>query len=178
MPLDNRKDDDNLTDASDYQVMPQPIIEDDDDFGFTDDDDADGGSNDEHEEFNFDRYDQYELLSQNPPENGGDGNEAQNGQYFTHNLVVEWIQTDEPLFNRAEFEARQNRHNAQPTAPNPGRPEPESNETTPHNADYAQESDKNETKINDSAPNKSTVEKSDTSQDKLETGIFNYQLVN
>jgi len=122
MPLDIPQDDDfddSLPDISGYEGMN--IVNDvnngnDSDFSdFSSDDDDNNEAREAAANNQEQRYANYELI--------GQGNDNVNGQalnsddeeheptnrLYQHNFVVQWIETNEPLFDRAQYEAQQAR---------------------------------------------------------------------
>jgi len=127
MALDNNPRDDNLDDESwpempGYQLMN--VVNDDNgvdsDFEeFTSDEED---ANEAGRNGRADRYANYELIGQGndngidvtgqqalDDEESSDDGENNGNRLYQHNFVVQWIETDEPLFDRQEFEARQAR---------------------------------------------------------------------
>lgn len=124
IPREDNYDDDSLPDIPGFEVMN--IIHD-VNGGGADDSDFEEFTSDE-EDVNAqigqqpqpDRYANYELVNQaldeevmnghalgDDDESGGENAPNVQNRMYQHNFVVQWIETDEPLFDRQEFEARQ-----------------------------------------------------------------------
>lgn len=106
MPADNRKEDNFYNSIPEQIVFHEmdTVVDDDDDdeeFNFSSDDETDVNDN----QFLDDPYRDYELLSQDPV----NGNNGDNNRLYSHSVMVNWIETDDPLFDREAFEIQQRR---------------------------------------------------------------------
>lgn len=113
MPLDAPRDEDFDDSLPEVPGLNQLMnITNEDDFDFTSDED-----DDDNNAPNEGRYSNYQLINgdinQRFPISSDSENEDvtedNNNRFYTHNVVVQWIETNEPLFDRAAFENSQRR---------------------------------------------------------------------
>ena len=130
----SNNNEDSLPNIPDYDFMNIPNdIHNDSDFDFSSDDDNENNDDVNNGIIPIDiqdRYANYELIRQIDnnndnevrPDNNhnnvshSDDNETNENyemsnqnlnQYFQHNFIVQWIETDEPLFDQAQYDAQQ-----------------------------------------------------------------------